>query len=144
MHCCTECFSDRGLLKEIFPLNNAFEGDCSYCGSTAVMLLRPEQLRDHFENLLSIYLENTDGKILVEWLQSDWDMFPNLDVANSMRLLGDILDDANIVRRQYAPKIANNNTNLIDWSTFRCELMHKNRFFNLETSHQTQEVRRSL
>ncbi len=129
-HCCSECFGDRGLRRDIIPTLAPTLGICSYCGTSA-SLIDPTKLRDLFELLISIYEPDSAGKTLVDWLKADWDLFSHsaMDVAHSKELLGDILDDGAIVRKTFSPSAAYHSEALARWETLRDELMWKNRYF---------------
>lgn len=106
-------------------------GDCSYCKTANVPLVEPIALRDLFEMLISIYEPDAAGQTLVEWLKADWDLFshPAMDVAHAKELLGEILDDGDIVRRTFLPSATFDSEALARWATLRDELMWKNRYF---------------
>lgn len=129
--CCPECFGDRGLRRDIIPSLSSITGVCGYCGSANALLIQPEALRDLFELLISVYAPDSEGKLLVDWLKDDWDLFrhPVLDVAQSKVLLADILDDDAIVGRPYSPSNTYHSEALARWETLRDELMWKNRYF---------------
>lgn len=129
--CCSECFDDRGLRKDIIPSLNPTHGICDFCGSADVDLVEPRQLGDVFELLISVYEPHPDGKLLVEWMKEDWQLFshPRMDVAHAAELLGEILDDVDIIRAAFAPSPAYNSEGLARWETLRDELMYKNRYF---------------
>ncbi|MCM8742836.1 RES family NAD+ phosphorylase [Pseudomonas koreensis] len=88
-------------------------------------------LEDWFRLLISIYEPDPDGKPLVEWLKEDWQLFSHsrMDVAHAKELLGEILDDGDIVRRNFSPSERYKSEVLIRWETLRDELMYKNRYF---------------
>ncbi|KOO19014.1 hypothetical protein AC068_09340 [Morganella morganii] len=134
-YCCENCFGDRGLKKNIIPSLSSIYGDCTYCGSKSVNIINPSLLSPYFSTLTSIYERNSDGKSLVENLKGDWELFshPNLDVAHSKELLGDILDDGNIVRENFVLSKAYKSESLAQWDNLCQELMHKNRYFLSET-----------
>jgi len=129
--CCAECFDDRGLRKYIVPSLNPTVGACSYCGSQNVNLVEPRQLADVFEILINVYEADPNGKPLVEWMKEDWQLFlhPAMDVAHSKELLGEILDDGEIVRRTFSPSATYKSEGLVRWETLRDEMMYKNRWF---------------
>lgn len=130
-YCCPECFDDRGLRKYIFPTLTSSSGCCSYCGSENVALVRPAQLADVFEMLISVYEPDADGKSLVEWMKEDWRLFshPKMDNAHAKELLGEILNDGEIVRQSFSPSAAYKSEGLVRWESLRDELMYKNRYF---------------
>lgn len=130
-NCCPECFDDRGLRKDLIPSRSAAHGACDFCGSTAVDLIEPRQLADEFELLISIYEPDPGGKTLVEWLKEDWSLFSHarLDIAHAKELLGEILDDGDIVRKAFSPSATYRSEGLARWETLRDELMYRNRYF---------------
>lgn len=131
MDCCANCFGDRGLQKEVIPTFSKGVGTCSYCHTENIELVAPSNLRDHFELLITIYVENEDGKTLVNWFKDDWGMFSHhkMDHANSSMLLAEILDDGDIVRKKFSPSELCQSDRLDLWGLFKDELMNENRFF---------------
>ncbi len=129
--CCAECFGDRGLRRDIIPTLNPTHGDCSYCGMTNMQLIEPTALNDYFELLISIYEPDPGGKSLVDWLKTDWNLFSHktMDMAHSKELLGDILDNGDIVRKFFSPSAVYHSEALARWETLRDELLWKNRYF---------------
>lgn len=131
MHCCANCFGDRGLRRNIFPLRATDKGNCSYCGSQNELALDPRQLSEYFELLISAYQPDPAGKRLVEWFREDWGMFdhPKMDDPRAKDLLSDILNDGEIVRQPFMPAEVAGADRLGEWEKLRDELMYKNRFF---------------
>ncbi|WP_454832581.1 RES family NAD+ phosphorylase [Pseudoxanthomonas wuyuanensis] len=129
--CCPECFDDRGLRKDIIPSLNPIRGSCSFCETKDVDLVEPRQLADLFEMLISVYEPNPAGKSLVEWMKEDWQLFshPRMDIAHAKELLGEILNDGDIVRKTFLPSETYKSEALVRWETLRDELMYKNRYF---------------
>jgi len=129
--CCPECFDDRGLRNDIIPSLNPTTGQCSFCMSTEVDLVAPRQLADVFELLIEVYEVDPDGKPLVEWMKEDWQLFshPKMDGAHAKELLSEILDDGDIVRKNFSPSTLYKSEGLARWETLRDELMYKNRYF---------------
>lgn len=129
-HCCPKCFGDRGLTKIIFSKNPTF-GKCDFCHSNGVALIKPEALYDLFNMVVSIYEENSRGKLLVNWLKDDWYLFshPIMEIPYAKDLLAEILDDGEIVQKNFSPSATYNSDGLIRWETLRDELMFKNRYF---------------
>lgn len=129
--CCPECFGDRGLRRSIIPSKSPDIGKCGYCRSIGVNLIKPIALRDVFELLISIYEPDPAGKPLVEWLKGDWGLFSHssMDIAHAKELLGEILDDGDIVRKPFSPSSTYKSEALARWETLRDELMYKNRYF---------------
>jgi hypothetical protein len=143
--CCPECFGDRSLGKDIFPTLRPIQGTCDYCRSRGVDLLEPGLLATYFELLANVYEPNPTGKTLVEWMKLDWELFshPAMDIAHAKELLGEILDDGDIVRKPFAPAASYTSSGLIDWETLRDEMMHKNRWF-LDVSIDTDRLKELL
>jgi hypothetical protein len=131
MFCCTECFGDRGLRKSIFPLLSAEVGRCMYCKTEDVPIVAPSKLADYFELLVSAYQPDPAGRLLVRWFREDWGLFdhPHMDDSRAKDLLGEILDDGEIVRRTFAPSAALDTDRVGNWENLRDELRYKNRFF---------------
>lgn len=129
--CCANCFDDRGLRKQIIPTFSNEDGTCSFCNTENEQLVEPITLRDYFELLISIYVQDENGKTLVEWLKEDWGMFilPQMDNANASMLLAEILDDGDIVRKKFSPSELCRSDRLDLWNVFKDELTHENRFF---------------
>ncbi|WP_213991234.1 RES family NAD+ phosphorylase [Sodalis sp. dw_96] len=129
--CCPECFNDNGLRNNIIPSLNPQKGNCSFCGSQNVDIIEPSELLIYFELLINVYEINPDGKSLVECLKNDWDLFthPTMDNAHAKELLGEILDDGQIIRRSFSPSDNYKSTGLAQWDTLRDELLYKNRYF---------------
>lgn len=130
-HCCPECFGDRGLKQDIIPLISTERGICGFCNTPNVELVEANLLEDWFRLLISIYEPDANGKLLVEWLKEDWQLFSHerMDVAHAKELLGEILDDGDIVRRTFSPSERYKSEVLVRWETLRDELMYKNRYF---------------
>lgn len=131
MKCCAICIGDRHLRREIIPAHATETGTCSYCGSSKQALVEPAILRDVFELVIGIYTPDSAGKTLGEWFQQDWAMFVHarMDAAHVKELLGDILDDGEVVRKRFAPSADCHSDASERWQSFRRELMHENRFF---------------
>jgi len=90
------------------------------------------ELGEYFELLLATYeLDEQEGRPLTELMQEEWALFrsSDMDQAKSQVLLGEILDDGNIVRRLHRPADSLTPSQLGDWDRFSEELKHKNRFF---------------
>jgi len=127
--CCPECFGDQGLRKNIIPSLSAAHGNCGYCPTKDVNLVEPRALAEVFELVISVYEPDANGRTLVELLKEDWQLFPGMDAAHSKALLADILDDGEIVRKNFSPSSVYTSVALARWSTLRDELMYKNRYF---------------
>lgn len=129
--CCPECFGDRGLRNNIIPSLNPSRGTCEFCGSSNVDLIEPGKLADVFEMLIGIYEQDDDGKSLVEWMKEDWRIFSHdsMDNAHAKELLGEILNNGEIVRKKFSPSETYKSEGLARWETLRDELMYNNRYF---------------
>lgn len=129
--CCPECFDDRGLRDQLFPSLDPVQGTCDFCGTADTQLVEPSKLANYFELLVNVYEPSEDGKSLVEWFKDDWQLFSHarMDVAHAKELLGEILDDGEIVRRGFAPSASYISEGLAQWDKLRDEMMYANRWF---------------
>lgn len=129
--CCPECFDDRWLRDHHFPTLNPSHGTCGYCRTNNVPLVEPRKLADEFELLVNVYKDDPEGETLVELMKADWLLFPNnkLDAANASQLLGEILDNGEIVRKTFSAPSTHTSEALVRWQTLRDELKCKNRWF---------------
>lgn len=129
--CCPECFDDRGLREQLFPSLDPCRGTCDFCGTTDTQLIEPGKLANYFELLVNVYEPSDDGKLLVEWMKDDWQLFSHarMDIAHAKELLGEILDDGDIVRRKFSPSASYISKGLAQWDKLRDEMMHANRWF---------------
>jgi len=130
MYCCANCFGDSILDSYILEKPDR-NGSCSFCHANNTALVEPIKLRDYFESVCSIYTEGIgiDAKPLVTWFQEDWQIFSSLDSVTAQALLGEILDDGEIVRKRYVPRHVPVLATVEKWTSFRDEIMWKNRFF---------------
>jgi len=144
-YCCPECFDDRGLRNSIIPSLGPIRGICSFCGSENVDLVEPISLNAYFELIANVYEPSQEGKSLVEWLMEDWQLFghPRMDVAHAKELLGEILDDGQIVRKSFVPSSSYSSKGLLQWETLRDEMMYQNRWF-LDKNIDTDRLRQLL
>ena len=131
MYCCANCIGDRTLARNVIPTLSTTNGICDFCQSNDVPLVEPNSLRDYFELVTSIYVEDDQGKFLTELLKEDWDIFShvNMDVARSNRLLAELLDDGEIVGLSFSPSKNCHSDGLERWEYLKAELLHENRFF---------------
>lgn len=131
MFCCAKCFGDSFLEKQIIPKLASQNGICQYCTATNVALVEPIKLIDYFQAVCSIYSADngTDSKLLTEWFQDDWQVFTGLDSVKATALLGEILNDVEIVRKKHVPRVIPSMATIEKWASFRDEIMSKNRFF---------------
>lgn len=129
--CCANCISDRYLRDEVIPQYSTITDECPICHSKDEKLIESIKLKDYFELLLGIYKIDDQGDSIVKLLKKDWKLFSHsaMDDSKSQVLLAEILDDGDIVRKQYSQSSMCGSKSLARWSGFRSELMHKNRFF---------------
>ena len=128
MRCCGNCFQDHGLSHEIIPGLSTTTGTCPTCGGVEQKLVEATLLGEYFELLCGIYVASPDGKVLVDWLMEDWEVFAiQREVANA--LLVEILDDGERVRQHFKPSERCDTDRLTRWEELRQELRHTNRFF---------------
>lgn len=129
--CCPECFDDRGLRDELFPTLEPSHGTCDFCGTVDTQLVEPAKLANYFELLINVYEPSEEGKSLIELMKDDWQLFSHqrMDVAHAKELLGEILDDGEIVRRGFAPSASYISEGLAQWDMMRNEMMYANRWF---------------
>jgi hypothetical protein len=130
MYCCANCFGDSFLDSHI-PKISKQTGACSFCSVTNTALAEPTDLLDYFQSVCSIYTEDhsADGKQLVAWFQDDWQIFSSLDSVKAQTLLGEILNDGEIVRKKHVPRNIPALSAVEKWASFRGEIIRKNRFF---------------
>ncbi|HEY9316321.1 MAG TPA: RES family NAD+ phosphorylase [Achromobacter sp.] len=81
--------------------------------------------------MIGIYEPHAEGKTLAEWLKDDWGLFPDnfFTLTAAKDLLGEILDDGNIVRKKFMPSPTYRSEALTQWETLRDELLYSNRYF---------------
>jgi hypothetical protein len=129
--CCPECFDDPYLREIIIPPRSSGRGRCDYCGSRPVDLVNPQELALYFELLITVYELDPNGKLLVEWMKDDWQLFghPRMDIPGAKNLLADILDDGEVVRQTFSPSSKYTSDEFERWEALRTELMYKNRYF---------------
>lgn len=129
--CCPECFDDHGLRNELFPTLGPHVGTCDFCGTIDTQLVKPTTLANYFELLVNAYKPSKNGKLLVEWMKDDWQLFshPRMDIAHAKELLGEILDDGEIIRRNFVPSASYISKDLAQWDKLRNEMMYDYRWF---------------
>lgn len=129
--CCPECFDDHALRDELFPSLDPDHGTCDFCGTADTQLVEPFKLANYFEILINVYEPSEGGKLLVEWMKEDWQLFSHscMDTAHAKELLGEILDDGEIVRKGFIPSSNSISEGLAQWDKLRDEMMYANRWF---------------
>jgi len=130
MLCCANCFGDLFLNKRI-PEMSEQTGVCDVCLTPNTPLVQPESLREYFQSVCSIYSEDNgvDAELLVTWFQRDWEIFTAFDPLKAQTLLGEILDDGEVVRKKHLPRNIPELAAVEKWTSFRDEIICKNRFF---------------
>jgi len=130
MYCCAGCFGDSFLNKRI-PEMSKRRGTCDFCLAINNPLVEPQELRDHFQSVCSIYAEDTGvgAKSLTTLFQEDWQIFTYLDPVKAQALLGEVLDDGQVVRKNYVPRNVATVAAVEKWASFRNDIMWGNRFF---------------
>lgn len=143
--CCPECFDDRALRDQLFPSLDPVRGACDFCGTADTQLVEPTKLANYFELLVNVYEPSEGGKSLVQWMKDDWQLFSHerMDVAHAKELLGEILDDGDVVRRGFAPSASYISEGLAQWDKLRDEMMYANRWF-LEVAIDLERLRQLL
>ena len=127
MNCCGSCFADKFLQDEISRLSTQI-GDCETCGAQDSKLVSATMLSDRFEVPFGIYEPDDNGKLLVDWMIEDWELFA-LDRDRAALLLIEILDDGELARQSFSPRNAVGGDHLSSWERLREELRTQNRFF---------------
>ncbi|MCH8544222.1 MAG: RES family NAD+ phosphorylase [Alcanivorax sp.] len=119
------------MRDQLFPALDPSQGTCDFCGTTDVQLVEPRKLADYFELLVNVYEPSENGRSLVEWMKEDWQLFSHqrMDAAHAKELLGEILNDGEIVRRSFAPSASYISEGLAQWDKLRDEMMYGNRWF---------------
>ncbi|MGA3135777.1 MAG: RES family NAD+ phosphorylase [Terracidiphilus sp.] len=94
-------------------------------------IVAPRDLAMYFESLVSAYRQDPTGKLLVQWFREDWALFqhPRMDNPRANDLLAEILNDGEIIRRQFVPASDPAIDRLSEWEKLRDELMYHNRYF---------------
>lgn len=130
MYCCANCFGDSFLDNHI-PKISKQTGKCDFCSSINTALIEPKELLDYFQSVCSIYTEDigAEAKPLVTWFQEDWQIFSSLDSVKAQALLGEILNDGEIVRKGHIPRNVPALAAVEKWASFRDEIIWGNRFF---------------
>lgn len=128
MNCCPNCFTDEFLKSHIEALADQY-GKCDFCSNKDKPLINPSKLFDRFEPLLSLYKEDKFGESLIDLIESDWFVF-NRSLGDKLEgLLGCITDNPDICKSIFIPVHKKESKSLDQWTQFRDELKHNNRFF---------------
>lgn len=136
-YCCTNCFNDPGLTRNIIPKvisdgsGLPHQADCDFCGAVNVTVIDPSALSQWFEMLLDCYSSDENGSPLTDLLAEDWHLFnfPSVDTSKSQQLLATILGDETINMLKYSPIDLLVSETPQRWDDLRDEMMHRNRWF---------------
>lgn len=81
--------------------------------------------------LIDCYAPDEDGESLACLLKRDWRLFGHrmMDEAHVKELLADILDDGEIVRKNFGSINSPGSETPQRWEDLRAEMMHRNRWF---------------
>lgn len=132
MKCCVNCFTDPHLVAEWSNIAEVEGQRCDYCGEINVHVVDPRKLKDRFAPVAAIYSPKEKGRPLVDCVQEDWKIFnvARLGQQGPRSLLGDILDDAELVRRPFAVSEQFERPGMdMLWEKLRDELIVRNRYF---------------
>lgn len=139
--CCGNCFSDNFLTQQI-ESRSTKTGRCDFCGSYNVKLFEPSDLVDYFDVLFGLYKESEDPTAcgIESLLRTDWALFENLNSTKAKRLLHVIFGNSKMFEKKYTPIVQHDLSAIQEWSDFREELKHRNRFFpkNIQATEQLQ------
>lgn len=131
MRCCAECFGDTQLAKKFDFYGCEPKETCPTCNSSNQFLMNAHEFVDDFELVKGIYVPDENGKILAQLLIEDWSLFPDSKIseAKAQLLIGEIFDDAEIVRQKFSPSKKCITDSVERWKALANELKNENRFF---------------
>ena len=87
---CKECFADEELRGTISASNTI--GECEICHSKE-KVIDSSEFADFFESLLNIFEPSNTEKNIIDYIQEEWHIFKNKDVAKK------ILEDFITIRK---------------------------------------------
>ena len=128
MNCCSNCFNDDFLSKQIEELSKQKE-TCNYCKMKNIATINPIELSDYFQPLIDLYDISEEGKPLVDLLKKDWMLFSTLESSIAKQLIENILEIK--LDNLYFPK-TNDESGILNWQEFKNELKHINRYFPIK------------
>lgn len=130
MYCCPNCFDDP-FLTSLFVYEFERKGNCSFCESPDIELVRCSSLEDSFAALIDSYdvaKKEVQGDTLASLLKKDWVLFGDLQNSKTELLLAAILgksysNESRYIKRESAA------LSVSQWEEFCREIKNKNRFF---------------
>ncbi|WP_180113607.1 RES family NAD+ phosphorylase [Acinetobacter sp. YH12063] len=133
--CCVECFSDKALKRAIVEFKQF--GRCHFCHKNDVSITLISDLvsitKSTIENLSYMFVEEDSGTELIEILDKDFRLFS--DVTDKFRLKKELTQNLpDTLLKKY--KTENISEVYLQWSDFKEEIIHKNRFFPQTTIYQ--------
>ena len=137
MDCCSNCFFDKFLQNHIRGISTR-KGNCPFCKSDNMMLIKAEELFDRFEPLLDLYKKDSSGVLINELIQTDWNVFSITAKRIQQKLLKKISCNNDLFNSKYKPVFSKEQQNIEQWENFREELKHRNRFFPNDAPDKSQ------
>jgi hypothetical protein len=127
MYCCSNCFHDKYLKEHIHTMSRE-SGNCSFCGSLNVQVIKPEKLYDLFVPVFELYEEKRLGAMLHSLLKRDWNIFNLREKSHIYILISMIAGDEISETTKYKPIFRQDESKREAWNSFKEELKHYNRF----------------
>lgn len=150
MNCCVNCFSDQGLKNRIVAISSVV-GNCDFCETKNVALVKCEELEADFDELFALYINSDDPSkslesekkyLLHEHLPVYWNKLFNSEVLKNKEiklLLNQIGQKGLFFSEDYLEKpveflaLVSGDDSAINfdarWESFSREIKEKNRFF---------------
>ena len=128
MKICSNCFNDSEI-KAYIDQSSSEESFCECCKSKGATV-NSEDLIDFFTGFLNLYTYNEDGRNIIEFIQSEWNIFSSDD--NAKQLINFFILNGNFSfsvtdNVSYKPEI-------IDfysvWKKLKKEVREEKRFFS--------------
>ncbi|WP_079866654.1 RES domain-containing protein [Acinetobacter baumannii] len=124
--CCGSCFSDKKI-SHFIAQNGSLTDKCSYCGNENVLAVKPAQLFEFIEKVISCFEVNEAGVSLFCLLNEKMHFF-NRTLNNLCGLYENIIvGNEDLLEKRYL--ITNPDETLDEWGVFIEEIKSKNRFF---------------
>lgn len=129
--CCGRCFGDHGLSLQVIPSLSVARTACACCGAEDVETVHPSQLTEYFEVLLGTYRAADDGKLLLECLRDDWELFPSAGLGDkrAAEVLAQILGRQDLLGSRFSLAPIYHSDRADRWDALREELIQRNRYF---------------